>query len=277
MPSGAQRQLTDGGEFADAEPTYSRDGRYIAFVRYSNDGSDIWVMNRDGRNPRPVTQTEDLDESEPAFSWSGQTFFFSRSDPSTGSGVFLVRSDGSAERQVAARAKNPTFSPDRLWLAFVRDGRIQLRDLRSGEDRQLPSGPAQEPDFSPDGKRLVFVGQRPCGAKGQKRLAILTIGVHDRRARTLFSACGTRFIPYGPVWSPRGDRVVFVRRDNPAGKAGARLQMLNLRGERVPGAPRHRRGTFEFHPTWQPIRKERPRFTAAASSPALPSAVLSPE
>lgn len=254
LPSGKQRQLTAGGG-DDAEPTYSRDGRKIAFVRFADGSSDIWVMNSDGSDQRPVTKTAE-GEVQPAFFPSGRSVAFVRSAPSTGFAVHSIGLDGTGERRLAVGATFPAISPNGRWLAFTRRpsrNGMGLKDLRSGKERRLPSGISQDPDFSPDGRRLVFVGQRPCGSKGARRLAMLTIGLNDRRARMLLPTCGRPFLPLSPVWSPRGNRIVFVRRDNPAGKATSRLQMLSLRGKLVPGAPRHRRGTFEFSPSWQPL------------------------
>jgi Tol biopolymer transport system component len=256
LPSGKQRQLTSG-DGADGEPTYSRDGRQIAFVRYSGNDSDIWVMNSDGTEQRPVTESDGpgLSEVQPAFFPGGRSLVFAQLGLSDGWTVSSIRLDGTEQRQLARRAKFPAVSPDGRWLAFTRHpggDRIRLQDLRTGEERQLPSGLSQQADFSPDGRRLVFVGQRPCGPGRHLRLSLLTIGLHDRGAQMLFLTCRTNFLSYSPVWSPRGDRVLFARQDNPSGPADARLQLLNLRGALVAGAPRHR--GFEGSPSWQPLR-----------------------
>ena len=259
LPSGKQRQLTDEAEGADSEPTYSSDGQLIAFVRYAGNGSDIWVMNSDGSEQRPVTTTgEGSYESQPAFLPSGRSLAFARSDPSGGWTVYSIRLDGSGEQVLAVRAKNPAISPDGRSLVFARSpgGYLRLKDLRSGEERQIHSGAirTQEPDFSPDGKRLVFAGQQQCGpVPSRHRLVLMTVGLHAAHARVLLSTCHRSFIPYNPSWSPRGTRILFVRRDNPGEvSATSRLQLLNLRGALVPGAPRHRGG--ESSPSWQPLR-----------------------
>lgn len=81
----------------------------------------------------------------------------------------------------------------------------------------------------------------------------MTIGLQGRRPRTLLNTCHKSFIPYSPVWAPQGNRILFVRRENPAEVGStSRLQMLSLRGALVPGAPRHRGG--EFSPSWQALR-----------------------
>jgi Tol biopolymer transport system component len=258
LPSGKQRQLTEEAEGADGEPTYSPDGRMIAFVRYQGNDSDIWVMNSDGTDQRPVTETaENSYESNPAFFPSGRSLAFSRRDAATGWTVYSVRLDGSGEQVLEAGAKDPAISPDGRWLAYSkRPGSfLHVKDLRSGEERQVRSGDgkAQEPGFSPDSKRLVFAGQQKCGESGRRRLAIFTFGLDDARARALLSTCRRSFIPYSPVFSPRGSRVLFVRRDNPQNiGVVSRLQLLNLRGGLLPGAPGHRGG--EFSPSWQPLR-----------------------
>jgi Tol biopolymer transport system component len=259
QPSGKQRRLTHGVEGADSEPTYSRDGRMIAFVRYAGNDSDIWVMNSDGAEQRPVTTTgEGTYESQPAFFPSGRSLAFARSDPSGEWTVYSVSLDGTGEQVLAVRAKNPAISANGRSLVFARHpgGYLRLKDLSSGEERQIHSGAmrTQEPDFSPDGKRLVFSGQQQCGpVPSRRRLALMTIGLHEAHARVLLTTCHRSFIPYNPTWSPRGNRILFVRRDNP-GEVGAtsRLQLMTPRGVLVAGAPRHREG--ESTPSWQPLR-----------------------
>jgi Tol biopolymer transport system component len=256
LPSGKQRQLTDEVAGADAEPTYSRDGETIAFVRFEGNGSHIWVMNSDGTDQRPVTEaSEGSYESQPAFFPAGLGLVFARHEVGAGWAVFSIRLDGHGEQLLASGAKNPAISPNRHMLAFVaaRGGWLRTKDLRSGEERRLPTWRSQEPDFSPDGKRLVFVGQRRCGGKGPGRLSIMTIGLQGSSPRMLLNTCRRSFIPYSPVWAPRGNRVLFVRRDNPAEVGStSRLQMLDLRGGLVSGAPPHRGG--EFSPSWQALR-----------------------
>src|SRR5215471_2923214 len=59
---GTPRQITDG-DFIDGDPTWSPDGRFIAFTsarhddRDLDDVSDIWIVAAEGGEPRRVTAT----------------------------------------------------------------------------------------------------------------------------------------------------------------------------------------------------------------------------
>jgi TolB protein len=260
IPGGTQRQLTSGPG-SDTEPTYSRDGRLIAFVRYSGGGSDVWVMNRDGTNERPVTHTPDrVFATEPAFFRGGLSLAFALQGVVPGPTVFSIRTNGRGQRQLVGKARSPVVSPDGQWLAYRRhpgDNRIHLKDLRTQEERTLPTirneeQLSMEPDFSPDSRRLVFVGTRGCGSLREMRRSLFTIGLNDRRPRILLDACHRKFVPFGPAWSPSGNRIAFTGREGRRKASGVRLRMLDLRGRLVPGAPRHRPGTFETSPAWQP-------------------------
>ena len=257
--SGREHQLTNARQANDGEPTYSRDGHQIAFSRYSGGDFDIWVMNSNGSNKHPVTETNgNVSETEPAFLPSGRSLVFAKQGVAGGSRVYSVRTDGSRPKMQANNGRSPVVSPDGRWLAYRRHpggNRIRLKNLRTRKERKLSTGIAQEPDFSPDGSRLVFVGKRPCG--GQLRQSLLTIGLHDRHPRMLYETCHRSFVAYSPAWSPNGNRIVFTRlsrRDLTQGASDVRLQMVNLAGILVGGAPRPLHQAYEDSPSWQPLR-----------------------
>ena len=83
MPAqgGAARAITD--IFLDArEPSWSPDGRRIAFQAYRDSTWQIWIVNADGTDLKPVTSSV-FDDREPAWSPDGNRIAFSSDRNST--------------------------------------------------------------------------------------------------------------------------------------------------------------------------------------------------
>jgi len=147
-----------------------------------------------------------------------------------------------------AAASSGTSAPRGGLIAFSRcrpDGCGQGTDLwvirpdRSGLRRLTRSRTHNDaPSWSPDGRRLVFVG----GATDSSQLWLI-----DSTGGHLEQLTKGPALDEQPDWSPDGKRIVFVRALSPTAQG---LVLLNLRthGQRLlvslPGTYRH--------PTWSP-------------------------
>jgi TolB protein len=98
------------------EPAWSRNGRSIAFVRgFHQGGSDLWVMDADGSNPRRLSVVLGS-ANEPSWSSSGLQLGFQLFP---GGAVAVVNADNSSSR-IAIAGPDLLFDPD--WYsngAFV--------------------------------------------------------------------------------------------------------------------------------------------------------------
>ena len=262
---------TDGGAF----PAWSPDGSRIAFSSGRSDPDptddveiqDVFTMRADGSDVRQVT--ESLGGSEkPAWSPDGRWLAFSTDagiDP-RGQGIYLIPSDGSGPAHMLTPkpagtfwAELPRFSPDGRSVVFTayrgarvlehrREGTIAgfasalfvVRVDGAGLRQLTPWGVnAQDPDWSPDGRRIVFAGQPPhLGNVGDVLIVDadgrhLTDLTHDHGATGFSNSDVSAWYEesFNAVWSPDGTKIMFVHASfTPEDGFTLGLQTMNVDG-----------------------------------------------
>ena len=178
---------------------WSPDSRSYAFA--SGRAPGLQVMGPGGRVRRLTRGAHDG-----AYAWStdGRRIAFTR----LGS-IFSVDADGSGRPRKLTQLPSsdqsiagPALSPDWTRLLFVNDNdELFMRDLRSGSSRKLRIEFAVEMQWSPDGRRFVFLG--PAGSYSQ-----LYLGNADgSRIRPIPGS--QRFVP--ATWSTDGTRIAYTR------------------------------------------------------------------
>jgi Tol biopolymer transport system component len=98
------------------EPTWSPDGRFIAYSSDRSGNFDIWVQPVGGGNPVQVTHSPAHDW-QPDWSPNGKAIIF-RSERE-GGGLFLVPPLGGYETKVSSFGYRPRWSPDGSRFLFV--------------------------------------------------------------------------------------------------------------------------------------------------------------
>jgi TolB protein len=141
----AQR-LTVGRYADNLSPTFSPDGRRIAFVSTRAGPPQIYVMAADGTDQEllaPFDYGATGSSNAPEWSPDGANVVFHR-EVSRSPQLFLMDAAGrGSPRQLtdAGRNEDPTWSPDGRHVAFISDrsGRRQIWiiDIETGRVRQL--------------------------------------------------------------------------------------------------------------------------------------------
>src|SRR5262245_54419543 len=98
-----------------SEPTWSPDGRWIAYSSDSSGNFDIWIRPVAGGNPVPVTKSPAHDW-QPDWSPNGSQIVF-RSERN-GGGLFVAPPSGGAEQKIAYYGYWPRWSRDGSQILF---------------------------------------------------------------------------------------------------------------------------------------------------------------
>ncbi len=109
------RRITFGAGL-QTDPTFSPDGRYIAFASDRGGNLDVWVQAVAGGDAVRITKSE-ANDVEPDWSPDGSTIAF-RSDRD-GGGLYVVPALGGAERRIATFGVTPRWSPDGSTILFA--------------------------------------------------------------------------------------------------------------------------------------------------------------
>jgi TolB protein len=115
----AERRLTYGEHPGDQAPTWSPDGRRIAFA----DLNGIFVMDVDGGGRQQLTDGP-ADDGNPAWSPIAPLIAFDGSRGLFHGDIYVVSADGSGEMSNVTDSlpldSNPSWSPDGRRIAFLR-------------------------------------------------------------------------------------------------------------------------------------------------------------
>ncbi|MGH9352445.1 MAG: LpqB family beta-propeller domain-containing protein, partial [Terriglobia bacterium] len=144
-------------------PSYSPDGRRIAFESFRSGNCEIWICNRDGSNARQLTHFNGPLTGSPRWAPDGQSLAFDSRVAGRGK-IFTMSAKGGTPRQLtfgSAEDVVPFWSPDGHWIYFAsnRRGNFQIWKVPAGggSPRQVTRNGGFYPEESPDGKTLYYV------------------------------------------------------------------------------------------------------------------------
>lgn len=226
------RQLSDAADVQSQDPSFSPDGRWIAFESNRVDDAPYGIYIAPAGGGLAVRVT---DGWAPAWSPDGKKIAFSSL------GIATIEPDGTSRRQLTTERldRAPSWSPDGRRIAFVsqRDGNFEIYVMHAdGTDRRrltVNDRVDEDPTWSPDGQWIAF-------SRNTDGWGDIFVMKPDGSRQTQLTSGGSSH-DLQPAWSPDGTWILFsawgeltlVRPD------GTGLTALGVPGFRPDWAPVH--------------------------------------
>jgi len=204
---------------SETSPSFSPDGKQVAFTRSDTNGSEVYVQLIGGGSALRLTNDKG-GHALPKWSPDGSQLAIIADHGDGNRGVFLLSALGGAERRVwdQVATSGMSWSPDGKWLALAAGSimtgtaSITLVSVTTGEQAEwikldpIYAGSTQ-PAFSPDGKSLVY---RSSSGDHTGQLFIAPVGPDGKPSGKPFRVATDSREASDPVWTADGSEIIFI-------------------------------------------------------------------
>jgi Tol biopolymer transport system component len=174
IEGGTATRITSGLQY-DSTPSYSPDGKKIAFITDRNGGDQVWIANADGSDAKALTKADSKRGDgfiSPSWTPDGEYVLVATGGRNPGLSLYSIRGGSGIKVPPPAGPANPMSFSMPMGAVASRDGRyiyfanssfggqsqVVRRNRITGEEDTITTaeGGAMRPIVSPDGKTLVY-------------------------------------------------------------------------------------------------------------------------
>ncbi len=194
-------------------PNLSPDGSQFFYSNAARGKWDIYLQRTGGSAPINLTADSPNDDTEPSLSRDGTRICFrSQRD---GGGLYVMEATGENPTRIAPHGHLPCWSPDSKSIVYSDDtftlpsergpptSRLHVINLASGRERELGTGDAVQPNWSPHGYRVAYWAVSQSGSTRD----IWTVAADGTAPLAVTNDAA---LDWNPVWSPDGTELYFI-------------------------------------------------------------------
>ena len=177
---GSRQQNLTEHPAVDVDPSWSPDGTFIAFASGRDGVLDIYTIEIETRKVRRLTK--DTHSVNPHWSSDGKYIVFSRTIPKHGRHIYFMNADGSHERQLLRKLRQPQFG-DTTIFSF-------------------------NPQWSPDNEHVLYTEYEFRSGVGRKVNNVIIVDKHGRTPKAL--DIPRKWKVDATCWTDDGEAVLFA-------------------------------------------------------------------
>jgi C-terminal processing protease CtpA/Prc len=198
------RALTRSDGFNEMMPSWSPDGKWIAYLSDESGEYELWVRAADTRPPTPEAEAK---KDGAAGEKKGEEGSEKAATPTTASGAATLPAPRRLTSLGAGYRFNPVWTPDSKKIAMTdQNGRIFVVDVESGATKEVDKDPgmgAQTVSFTPDSRYMAYSKTDKNNRQTAIWIADLKDGGEPRRVTDPMFSSGT------PAFDRKGDFLFF--------------------------------------------------------------------
>jgi len=237
----------------------SPDGQKLVAVGYASQSTwSIYVFNFDGTNLTRLTTTDDVFDSEPAWSPDGAKIVFTRIYPNQNNKneIWIMNADGSSLRYTGVEGFGAKWSPDGTKIIFTNSGDWGPSGLKGNDImtshidgtnlQQITNTPGDEwsPSWSPDGSKIIFYYSQDGKYESNEIYSMNSDGTGRQRLTNNTSWDGM------PRWSPNGSLICYS--SDVSAYQHWEVYVMNTDGTNVRRVTSTSSDATAINPVWRP-------------------------